>query len=76
MNVTGRISDERIREILAAADAAGTDSPGQVIMSQSEYDGAATAARYGELEDLYVLTDGTVIDGEGPGWRARWPASR
>lgn len=65
------ISDERIAEILAEANRVSEGAGEAVIMRLPEYDAAATAAAYEETEDLYVLTDGTVIDGEGEGWRAR-----
>lgn len=70
----GTITDERIAEILKQASDAYEGAGEAVIMRLPEYDADATRAAYSETEDLYVLTDGTVIDGEGDGWKARRPA--
>lgn len=77
-----RISDERIREIralLKADEARGYEDGGNpfqnVIADLPEFDGDATeAAGIPEHHDVYILTDGTRLDGEGlPGWRIYRP---
>jgi hypothetical protein len=83
MSMTGqRISDDRIREIralLEADEARGYDDGGNpfqnVIADLPEFDSDATAAAgIREEQDIYLLTDGTKIDGDGlPGWRIYRP---
>jgi hypothetical protein len=87
--VAERISNERIKEIRGLLEEwderrrvhgfggpEGVVNPFQdVIAVLPEFDGNATAAAgIPEHHDTYVLTDGTVIDGEGhDGWRITRP---